>query len=128
MNFLKQETAFDVAASAERISICEFLIQAFQSQKNAAIEQGKQPPKILARTTGIEVIYENQRAGFVGEYSRAGLTKADIRGPFSNIANQSVIFNDIKLPDRNWFWLTDWTIDKSGDVDSAGWEVMNLSL
>jgi len=121
-----QETAFDVAASAEKMDICAFLILAFDLQKNSRGQDGKPAPKILARTTGIELLYENQRAGLVGDYSRSGLLRTDLRGAFSNIAHQPVNFNDIKLPDRNWFWLSDWAIDKTGNVDEAGWEVSLL--
>ena len=83
---------------------------------------------MLSRTTGIEIVYENQRAGYVGEYSRSGLGRGDVRGAFSSPANQPVNFHDIKLPDRNWFWLTDWTVDTSGNGDEAGWGVGFLSL
>ena len=127
LNFVvPQETAFDVAASAEKMEICTYLIHTFDIQKNSRGQDGKPPPKILARTTGIELLYENQRAGLVGEYSRAGLLRTDLRGAFSNITHQPVNFNDIKLPDRNWFWLSDWAIDKTGNVDEAGWEVRDI--
>lgn len=125
-----QETAFDVAASAEQIGICDLLIRHFESLRSPAPQNAKgakdrpPPPKFLSRTTGIEIVYENQRAGYVGEYSRLGLYRTDTRGPFSNPTHQPVNFNDIKLPDRFWFWLTDWTVDKSGNVDDGGWEVL----
>ena len=28
----------------------------------------------------------------------------------------------VKLPSKEWVWLGDWVIDKSGDVDEHGWQ------
>jgi hypothetical protein len=31
--------------------------------------------------------------------------------------------NDVALPSPEWFWVTDWTLERRGAVDKDGWEV-----
>jgi hypothetical protein len=141
------ETAFDIAAQHENAYICQTL----QRAERAWVRDQYSSSSSIARTVSIsalspsslqdkihsvvlEIIHENQRASlFSNEFASDNLTQNDlslIGGPYSTPYGQATSKESVRLPihdsgrdgDSDWFWLTDWKIDKSfPNLDNHGW-------
>ncbi|KAF9429702.1 hypothetical protein BGZ94_009787 [Podila epigama] len=140
------ETAYDVAAAIGEAYLCDIL-QSSEKQWWKAEHSNDQPYDVQStHNTVLLVVHENQRAigsfplSFMApKFSAGALTQQDICGPWSLANGRPSTKDDVHLPlisgsssgslgtkastQRGWFWLTEWTIDKTDpNIDSEGWQ------
>lgn len=77
--------------------------------------------------SAIDVLYENQRGGFLcgmALFSSKALGNLD-PSPWTNIAHKTspTDISNAQVPDPSWEWAwKEWTVNHENDVDSDGWE------
>ncbi|KUJ11989.1 uncharacterized protein LY89DRAFT_624284 [Mollisia scopiformis] len=84
--------------------------------------KGHKEPK-----SAIDILYENQRGGFLCGmplFSSKALGNLD-PSPWTNVAHKTspTDITNAQVPDPSWEWAwKEWTINHENDVDSDGWE------
>jgi hypothetical protein len=87
----------------------------------------KSPTKDTEAESAIDILYENQRGGFlcgIPLFSSKALGGLD-HAPWTNSAHKPSATNitNAQVPDPSWEWAwTDWHINKQEGVDDDGWE------
>jgi hypothetical protein len=87
----------------------------------------KRPPKRTEVESEIDILYENQRGGFLcglALFSSKALGGLD-HAPWTNSAHKpsATDITNAQVPDPSWEWTwKDWHINHQEDVDEDGWE------
>lgn len=89
--------------------------------------RGRERPKKQDLESAIDILYENQRGGFLcGHplFSSSALGALD-PAPWTNSANKTsgTGITDTQCPDPSWTWAWDkWSVNHTDEVDEDGWE------
>ncbi|KAH6674132.1 hypothetical protein B0J14DRAFT_589288 [Halenospora varia] len=100
-----------------------------QENNGAAAERGRPKTKKKPKTpeSAIDILYENQRGGFLcglALFSSKALGNLD-PSPWTNVAQKTSAtdITNAQVPDPSWEWAwKEWSINKENDVDEDGWE------
>ncbi|KAI9197275.1 uncharacterized protein BJ171DRAFT_520423 [Polychytrium aggregatum] len=78
---------------------------------------------VLAPTVAVEELFENQRGFYLAgkpKFTKKALLPTDFP-PWSDAAGKfRPGMNKLACPPR-WEWVSEWTVDATGDVDAKGW-------
>eukprot|EP01065_Artemidia_motanka_P040596 TRINITY_DN5111_c0_g2_i2.p1 TRINITY_DN5111_c0_g2~~TRINITY_DN5111_c0_g2_i2.p1 ORF type:complete len:1193 (+),score=324.63 TRINITY_DN5111_c0_g2_i2:65-3580(+) len=71
----------------------------------------------------VQEVYENQRRGFLTQYSARNLLPSD-RRPYGdeNGVRESAAPRSVGLPNIEWQWAESWRLSKGPNVDDEGWQ------
>jgi len=96
-------------------------------EERGRTKDGTKVKKLSVLESAIDILYENQRGGFL-----CGLTLFSSRAlggldpaPWTNIALKTSATNttNAQVPDPSWEWLwKEWSINHTEEVDDEGWE------
>jgi hypothetical protein len=90
-------------------------------------ERGRKPVKKPEDDPVIDILYENQRGGFLcgmALFSSRALGNLD-PAPWTNSANKTSATNitNAQVPDPSWEWIwKEWKVNHTDEVDEDGWE------
>lgn len=90
-------------------------------------ERGRSPTKKPEPDSQIDILYENQRGGFlcgVALFSGSALGNLD-PAPWTNSVNKTSATNitNAQVPDPSWEWVwKEWKVNLTDEVDEDGWE------
>lgn len=91
------------------------------------VPRGRTPKKKPEPDSDIDILYENQRGGFLcgmALFSGRALGSAD-PAPWTNSANKTSAtdITNAQVPDPSWEWAwKEWKINLTDEVDEDGWE------
>jgi len=123
---LREEIAPIEAEAGARVEVEDLGENTDDTDKNGE-ERGRRKQRNPDADSVIDILYENQRGGFLcgmALFSSSALGNLD-PAPWTNSANKTSATNitNAQVPDPSWEWVwKEWKINHTDDVDEDGWE------